>query len=82
MSFSWNGMLFLHGHIADPELARRLATPSIVPTLPEPARRKRRALLPALARVLSYMRDAMRRSRNAQAATLRVDPTDPRSPAG
>jgi hypothetical protein len=35
MSSLWTDLLFLHGHIADPRLARRLLSPA-PPTEPDP----------------------------------------------
>ncbi|OHC43955.1 MAG: hypothetical protein A2211_15695 [Rhodanobacter sp. RIFOXYA1_FULL_67_6] len=35
MSSLWTDLLFLHGHIADPRLARRMLSPA-PPTEPEP----------------------------------------------
>jgi hypothetical protein len=48
MSSLWTGLLFLHGHIHDPELARRLAN---TPDTPPPSRRsgKRRRMYSPLA---------------------------------
>lgn len=37
MSSLWTDLLFLHGHITDPGLARRLLSPA-PPTEPEPPR--------------------------------------------
>jgi hypothetical protein len=36
MSSLWTDLLFLHGHIADPRLARRLLSPAPPPEPPPP----------------------------------------------
>jgi len=40
MSSLWTNLLFMHGHIADPELARRLADAPKPPARPTGKRRK------------------------------------------
>lgn len=44
MSSIWTGMLFLHGHITDPALARRLAQAKTTPK--SRGKRRLRGLLP------------------------------------
>lgn len=45
MSSIWTGMLFLHGHVTDPALARRLAQAKTTPK-PRGKRRLRELRLP------------------------------------
>ena len=59
MSSLWTDMLFLHGHIADPELARRLAKPTPPAQPPKAKQGKGR---PARRRATFYLAASMRRS--------------------
>jgi hypothetical protein len=59
MSSLWTDMLFLHGHIASPELARRLTQPTPPAHPPRPKGGKGR---PAPRRAMFYLAASMRRS--------------------
>jgi len=55
----WTELLFLHGHIADPELARRLVKPA-PPTAPSEPSAKKNAARPR--RPTYYLAQSFRRS--------------------
>jgi hypothetical protein len=61
MSSLWTDMLFLHGHIADPELARRLAQPAPPEQAPPPRPNASRPQ-PTKHRATFYLAASMRRS--------------------
>lgn len=59
MSSLWTDMLFLHGHIASPDLARRLAQPTPPAAPPKSGGSKPR---PARHRATFYLAASLRRS--------------------
>jgi len=59
MSSLWTDMLFLHGHIADPKLARRLVQPTPPAAPPKTGGGKPR---PARRRATYYLAASLRRS--------------------
>lgn len=63
MSSLWTGLLFLHGHAHDPQLARRLAnTPSTPPQgMPGGKRQRKHSPLVALVRMIVSRVDASQR---------------------
>ena len=67
MSSLWTDLLFLHGHIHDPELARRLATtpPPPLPSLPGGKRQRTRSPFAVLASLYSSLRVAIGHGRAA-----------------
>jgi len=51
MSSLWTDLLFLHGHIADPQLARRLLAPAPPPVAEPPGTRLGATPIPLLQRL-------------------------------
>lgn len=62
MSSLWTDMLFLHGHIADPDLARRLVQPTPPTTSTTPPKTGGSKARPTRHRVTFYLAASMRRS--------------------